>query len=113
MKLSKLAKRLATRVSEAVGGHDVTPLVSNKAMAEYGRKLESGCIALRVVIVANPDLPPELGAMTLFVPVSKKHLKLEGNFDNALASVLRFISQASQYRAEMIGRVRERMETVA
>lgn len=106
MKLSELANTLAQRVKDVIG-QDAAPIMTNKDMAQYGRKLEPGCVAIRVLIVANEELG-DLGKMELFVPVNKKRLKEAP--DSVLASVLRFIQASAQYRADMIGKARERVE---
>ena len=115
MKLSDLANQLAQNVQDTLAaplGEDATvtavPLLTNKAMAEYGRKLEPNCIAIHVLIVVNEEAG-ELGKMELFVPVAKKRLKAAPEM--VFGSVMRFVGQATQYRAEMLGRARERMET--
>lgn len=115
MKLSDLANQLAQNVQDTLAkplGDNATvtavPLLTNKAMAEYGRKLEPGLIAIRVLIVTN-EAAGDLGKMELFVPVSKDRLKAAP--ESVFGSVMHFIMQATQYRAEMLGKVQERMET--
>lgn len=118
MKLSDLAAKLAADVADTLSaplqdGQSATgePLLTKKAMTAHGRELDTGNMALRVLIVASEDMPGDLGKMELFVPVNKKQLKRDYNV--VLASLLRFIYTAVNYRAETIGRVRERMEETA
>lgn len=117
MKLSELVDQLAGAVLvELTKGQTYPPdyeviakaMITNKDMAQYGRTLEPGCLALRVYIVANEDMG-DLGRMELFVPVSKKQLKRDP--DMVLAAVLRYIMTSAQYRADTLARVRERVET--
>lgn len=115
MKLSELAKSLADDVQDTLSrplGDSATvtavPMLTNKAMAEYGRKLEPGCVALRVSIVTDETMG-ELGKMELFLSVNKKRLKDAPG--SVFASVMRFIMQSVEHRAEMLGQARERMAT--
>lgn len=108
MKLSEQADNLAKRLADIIK-HDVTAVTTKQQAAQYGRDLPAGCYMLRVHIVANADIPPELGTMTLYPTISKAQLKRDP--DSVLASVLRYIAAAGEYRAEMLGKVRERMET--
>ena len=113
MKFSELANQLATDVQETMqrplGDAAIVtavPMLTDKDMAAYGRMLEPGNIAIRFLIVVD-EAAGELGKMELFIPVSKRHLK--EFYDAVFASVMRYIKQATEYRAAMIGRVRERV----
>lgn len=111
MKLSDLANELAKQI-QAINPEyikEVTAILSNKQMATYGRKLETGCVALYVRIETEAAEITDLGKMELFVPISKQHLKQKDNLLNMMGSVARFIESATEYRAEMIGAARERM----
>lgn len=117
MKLNELANKLATAAEDALQNDaakvSVTAVISNKKMAQYGRKLQPGCIALRVYIETPAAEFTDLGKMELFVPVSKKRLRMKGNFDNVVGSVLRFVESAAAYRQEMVAQVSERMAKAA
>lgn len=115
MTFSQIAAKIAADVSNILNAAlqerqsaTVQPLLTPKAAAGYGRSLDAGNIALRVLIVASEEMPGDLGRMELFVPVSKKQLKRDPGV--ALGSVLRFIYTAVNYRTETIGKVRERAE---
>lgn len=108
MKISEQADNMAKRLADIIK-HDVTSITTKQQAAQYDRELPAGCYMLRVHIVANADITPELGTMTLYPTVSKKQLRREP--DSVLASVLRFIAAAGEYRAAMLGKVRERAVT--
>lgn len=117
MKLNELANKLATAAEDALQNDaakvSVTAVISNKKMAQYGRKLQPGCIALRVYIETPAAGYTGLGEMELFVPVSKKRLRMKGNFDNMVGSVLRYVGESATYRQDMIAKVQERMAEAA
>ena len=113
MTLKELANELAERTAASLAAEgatiEVTPILTKKELATHGREMDTGNIALRVFIEINADLPAELGSMELFPTVSKKQLKRD--IDSVLASVVRLVASATQYRSEMIGRALARMET--
>lgn len=113
MTFSHIAAKLAADVSDTLSsplqeGQSATvePLLTNKAAAAHKRQLVPGTIALRLEILVNEELG-DLGKIELFVPVSKAHLKRD--YDMVLGSVLRHIKTTTQYRANMLARLGERV----
>lgn len=110
MTLKNSANILASQIGNMINGKaqswEVEPLLTKKAMQKHGRVLEPGCIALRVLIVADLQAG-DLGRMELFAPVDKKRLKEQPS--SVFSSVARFIGTAAAYRSEMIGKVKERV----
>ena len=110
MKFKDRANLLASHIGDMINGKaqswEVEPLLAVKDATRHNRELPDGCILLRVLIVAD-EQAGEMGRMELFVPVSKK--RLGEDIDSVYRSVVRFIGQATSYRAETIGKVQERI----
>ncbi len=84
---------------------DAEPIRIGVSTPLTGENAASGIDIKNAAIMANEELG-DMGKMELFVPVSKKQLKLDP--DMVLGSVLRYIMTAIQYRVTMLGAVQKR-----